>query len=114
MLERIAAPLRTDFLLLAFRSSRCSRSHWRLRSRSLYGIDSVLPFADEFTHLCQCAGFYTLAPANQHDGLAIRFRGASCLTNANFKNSFSEFLIRNRLSVAVFRTFEIHHAWVVS
>jgi hypothetical protein len=97
----------------AFRSSRCSRSHWRLCSGSLYGMDSVLPFPEKLKYFRQGARFHALTPANQHDGLAVCFRGAGCLPNANFEDSFSEYLIGNRLSVAVFRALEVHQTRIV-
>jgi hypothetical protein len=77
-------------------------------------MDSALPFPEKVKYFRQGARFHALTPANQHDGFAVCFRGAGCLPNANFEDSFSEFLIGNRLSVAVFRALEVHHAWVVS
>jgi len=75
-------------------------------------MDSVLPFPEKLKYFGQGAQFHALTPANQHDGLAVCFRSAGCLPNANFEDSFSEFLIGNRLSVAVFRALEVHDAWL--
>jgi hypothetical protein len=46
--------------------------------------------------------------------LLFNFRRAGCLPDPNFEDSFSGFLIGNRLAIAVFRTAAVHQTHIVA